>query len=244
MTFNDWLLNRNPTLYIHALLREQGEFPVQKYNALFDRQLTDLLRGVSDETQHDQLAAHLGKDWTGYIMRSIRGAGFRDENEIEEETHRLVIKLLLNRKGLFSGWTGQPVEARFRTSVRNQIASVISQRQARRRTGSLHPDTAFMGDAPDNSLVEEFIVFLRGRYGELAVRVFQHRLSGGETRELFGKVGSRHAVKQAVRNIKTAVRDFANGDPEFAGMVKKAFAGEKETVGKRRATMAARRATG
>jgi hypothetical protein len=244
MTFNDWLLNRDPTHYVHSLLRlrEQGEFPVQQYNQLFDRQLTDLLRGVSDETQHDQLAAHLGNDWAGYIMRALRRA-FGDENEVEEETHRLVIKLLLNPKGLFSGWMGQPIEARFRTAVRNQIASIISQRQARRRTGPLHPDTAFMGD-PDNSLAQEFLVFLRDRYGALPASVFQHRLAGGQVKELFGNVGSRHSIKQAVRQIKTAVRDFASGDPEFVGMVEKAFAGEAATKEKRRATMDAKRATG
>jgi len=91
--------------------------------------------------------------------------------------------------------------------------------------------------------VQEFLDFLRDRYGELAVRVFQHRPAGGQTHELFGKAGSRHTIEQAVRNIKTAARDFAAGDPEFHKMVEKAFAGEEAAKEKRRATMAAKRAT-
>ena len=65
-------------------------------------------------------------------------------------------------------------------------------------------------------------------------RVLQHRLDGGETRELYGKAGSRHAVKMAVKDIKSAARDFAaqSGDPAFVGAVERAMTREKETVGK------------
>ena len=245
MNFTDWLLERAPA-YCLLWLREQGEFPVRQYNQLFDKQLTDLLRGVADESQLDQLAAHLGRDWLGEIMRTLRRAGFQDENEIEEQTHRLVIKLLMNPKGLFSGWTGQPIEARFRAAVKNHIASVITQRQSRRRnipTVSIDPGMASMGEPSDDTLVQDFIEFVWERHGELAASVFQHRLAGGEIRGLFGRVGSRHAIKQAVKDVKEAAREFAarSGDPAFVGMVEKAMAGEKETAGKRRATMTARK---
>ena len=242
MNFTDWLLNRAPA-YCLLWLREQGEFPVQQFNVLFDRQLTDLLRGVADETQHDQLVAHLGRDWVGEIMRSLRRA-FQDENEVEEQTHRLAIKLVMNRKGLFTGWAGQPIEARFRTAVRNHVASVIAQRQSRRRnfpTVSMNPAMASMGEPSDDTLVQDFIEFVWERHGELAASVFQHRLAGGEIRGLFGRVGSRHAIKQAVKDVKEAAREFAVGDLEFQKMVEKAFADEATTTKKRRATMTARK---
>ncbi|KKL89004.1 hypothetical protein LCGC14_1919080, partial [marine sediment metagenome] len=89
------------------------------------------------------------------------------------------------------------------------------------------------------SLIDEFLQFLRARHGKLAAHVFQHRLAGGQTRELFGKAGSRHAIKQAIADIKSAAHDFAakSGDPALVSMVQRAMSAEKATVGKRRAAV-------
>ncbi len=209
---------------------------------LFDQQLSDLLSRVDKPAERTQLVAMLNFDWIGDIERALRRAGFG--NETDELAHDLVVKLLVTPGGLFAGWRGQPMEARFRASVKNAIVSVIQKRANRRRhfpTVSMHPGVASMGE-PDSFMVQEFLDFLRERHGELAAQVFQHRLAGWETRELYGKAGSRHTIKQAVKDVKTAAREFAVGDREFQKMVEKAFAGEKETVGRRRATVAARKA--
>jgi len=143
------------------------------------------------------------------------------------------------------------MEARFRASVKNAIFSAIKKVQTRRRllpTVSIAPGfgpaVAYLGQLPEQAmLVKELLQFLRNRYGELPARVFQHRLTGGNTKDLIGDPNlgrpTRHAVKSAVKDIKAATRDYAarSGDPAFIGMVQKAMADEKETAGKRRAAV-------
>ena len=65
-----------------------------------------------------------------------------------------------------------------------------------------------------------------------------HRLAGGETRKLYGKVGSRHTIKQAVKAIKDAARKF--GDEEFQAIVQRAMTREAATVAKRKAAVGKR----
>jgi len=156
-----------------------------------------------------------------------------------------VVRLLVSPGGLFTGWRGQPLQARFRASVKNAIANIIQKRSTRRRlipTVSIQPGhdpgAAYLGEPP--SLIDEFLDFLRARHGELPARVLQHRLDGGETKDLIGDPNlgrpSRHAVKMAVKDVKAAAHDFAaqSGDPAFVGAVERAMFREKETVGKRR----------
>jgi len=244
-TFTEWLISRDPGCCLNALRRllEQGQFlDKDAYNQLFDWQLKDLLSRVDKPAEREQLEKMEGFDWVNDIERALRRAGFH--NEVHELTHDIVVKLLISPGGLFSGWRGQPLQARFRASVKNAITNEIEKRSNRRRlipTVSIQPGfdpaLAYMG-RPGPSLIDEFIDFLQARHGKLAAQVFQHRLAGGQTRELFGKVGTRHAIKMAVKDIKSAAEDFAAqlGDPAFVGMVEKAIAREKEkaTVGKRR----------
>lgn len=51
-------------------------------------------------------------------------------------------------------------------------------------------------------------------------------------------------MKRTVQEIKQLARDFFQSDPELLRRVEKAMAAESETVGKRRAAMAARVAVG
>lgn len=91
---------------------------------------------------------------------------------------------------------------------------------------------ARLGEFPKHAEV------LKG-HGDLAARVFLHRLHGNDTKELIDDPGlgnpTRHTVKRTVQEIKSAAKDFAarSGDPAFIGMVQTAMAREAETVGKR-----------
>jgi hypothetical protein len=234
--FMEWLASRDIRLAIRLLEQTHDK---AAYNQLFSTQLDSLLRRVKDRTQRKQLEAMREFDWMADIEKALRRASFAKESE--ELGHDIVVKLLVSPGGLFSGWKGQPLLARFRASVKNAIASIIEKRQTRRRlipTVGFDPAVAYLGAPPPSHalLAQEFQDFLRARYGELHARVLHHRLSGGETRELFGRAGSRYEVKQVIRDIKTAAKDFASrsGDPAFVNMVKRAMAGERETVEKRR----------
>ena len=245
--FIEWLASRDIGLALNLLEQTHDK---GAYNALFNQQLEDLLRRVEDRDQRKQLEAMLGFDWMGAIQTSLRRSGFGQE--ADELAHDLVVKLLVSPGKLFANWNGQPMEARFRASVRNAIASIIEKRQTRRRLlpsvpiqPGFDPAVAYMGDPPQQTLlIQDFIDFLRKRLGDLAVRVFLHRLHGRETKELFDDPGlgrpTRHRVKQMVKEIKDAARDFAarSGDPAFVNMVQRAMSREAETVGKRRKAVA------
>ena len=242
--FLEWLASRDIALALR-LLEQTGNKTA--YNMLFDQQLSELLRRVRDPDQRKQLEAMRGFDWLGDIERALRRAGFG--READEMSHDIVVKLIVTG-GLFSNWRGQPLLPRFRASAKNAISSAIEKLQTRRRLiptvpiqPGYDPAVAYLGIPPQQTLlIRDFIEFIRRRLGDLAVRVFLHRLHGGQTRELFGKAGSRHSIKQTTKDLKAAARGFAaqSGDPAFVGMVQKAMAREKETVGKRRAAVGKR----
>ena len=245
IVFLEWLASRDLGLALRLLEQTHDK---GAYNALFNQQLENLLRRVEDEDQQKQLGAMLGHDWMGDIHTSLRRAGFG--KEADELSHDIVVRLLVKPGGLFAGWKGQPMEGRFRASVRNAITNEIQKRATRRRLlptvsiqPGLDPAVAYLGEPPQQTLlIRDFVEFLHRSLGELAVRVFLHRLTGGETRELFGNAGSRHEIKQAVKDIKAAARDFAarSGDPAFVNMVRRAMGQEAATVGKRRKTAGVR----
>ncbi len=87
--------------------------------------------------------------------------------------------------------------------------------------------------AANDSLIDAFKEFLRERHGEQAVQVFDQRLDGGDVKELVGNGLTSYAVKQLVQKIKSAAREFAANDPEFLGMIEKAFRDEAKTVARR-----------
>ena len=42
-----------------------------------------------------------GFNWVGYIAKSVRNSGCRDQREVQERTHDIVVKLITG--GLFPG---------------------------------------------------------------------------------------------------------------------------------------------
>lgn len=128
------------------------------------------------------------------------------ERDIDAMTHDVVIRLLVNPGTLFKGWDGQPILPRFKLSVRNAVINLAQKQQTRRRrlpaisigkeVGMASPDE-IAGPQPTGSdgMIEAFRQFLRRRYGEPVLHVFDHRLAGNEVRELIGPGTTGYAVK-------------------------------------------------
>jgi hypothetical protein len=128
--------------------------------------------------------------------------------------------------------------------VRNAAINLAQKRQTRRRrlpaisigkeAGMASPEEiAGPQSSGGDGMIEAFRQFLRRRHGEAVLHVFDHRLAGNEVRELIGPGTTVYAVKEAVKQIKAAAREFAANDPELASMIDRAFRSEAETVARR-----------
>jgi DNA-directed RNA polymerase specialized sigma24 family protein len=246
--FSTWLLR-------HALLdltEVSRDFPKHAYNGLFRQQLAQV-----DTPEAQQQAAQLSDfDWVGYIARSLRNAGFQGA-DVDPQVHETVIRLLLRPGQLFAGWDGKsPIDARFKTSVRNAIYNLLEKRQTRRRRipstsigsergGVGADDITARSEPADEEVVDDFRRLVRNRLGALAEEIFNQRLSAQEIKSLVGapEFGepSAYAVKTVVKAIKQLAVEFARtrGDDVFLRMIQRAMAGEQQTLARRFGTAAA-----
>jgi len=245
-SFPNWLVTQHAEFALLLRLSEVSElFDRSAFNALFDRQLTGVIQRATPE-QRQQLKRLRAFDWVGYIDRSLRNAGFQD-HDLDEMAQEIVVKLLIQPGQLFRGWKGQPIERRFKASLKNAILNLVEKRRNRRRlipsvsiANEFEPGQAAAQHLPaqqqsSDSLLDEFREFLRQQLGPQAVAVFDHRLEGRDTKELVGQNGmTSYRIKLTVQAIKSAARQFAQGDPSFLRMVEKAMREEERTVGKRR----------
>jgi hypothetical protein len=247
LTFWEWLSQLKETYFT---------FDATQYNALFNEELEKVIARVMDPRS---LEAMRGFDWVSYIASWVRHAGFHDRRQVQERSHDIVTKLLLGT--LFRGYDPLrhgPMELRFKASVANAVRNMTQKERNRRRylpsvpigqeftPGSVTADELPAKPAQDDEgkVVEGFRKLVRGRLGDLALAVLDVRLEGGETKSLVGcpSLGSpgRWVVKKTVAGIKRLAREFFRGDPEMLRRVERAMEGESETIGKRRAAMAAR----
>jgi hypothetical protein len=230
MRFRDFLILRLP---LGAALREVSElFPREQMNDLFKKEVDRLLATQQDSEARNSLLAFRGMDHIAYIDRSLRRAGFRD-HDLDELVSQIVTKLILG--SFFSGWRGQPLEARFKTAIRNAISTLAVRRQkAARRSQELPPDPVAR-TSHQHEVIEEFRNFLKSWAGETAVQVLDQRLAGEDVKELVGTLGieTGYRLKLIVQKIKEGARKFAKGDPDFLSMVERAFDREQKTVQKR-----------
>jgi len=244
------------------LLREH--FDPAAYDNLFNQELTTVLPMIRNADDRQRLAS-LRSGWTNYIAACLRNAGFRDQGELEERIHDIVVKLLVAPGGLFRGYdSGRhgPLDLRFKRSVANAVKNVVEKEKNRRkylRPVQLHADFVAGGvraeDLPappqqqnDSTVAERFRNFLQTRLGDLAVMIFDARLRGRQTKDLVGLPEldhpSRYIVQRTVRDIKAAAREFADealNDPVFLRRVERLLDAEAATVGKRTVTTQQRR---
>jgi hypothetical protein len=258
-TFLEWLSTYGILARLR-LLETYYSFDPAEYNALFDSELQKLR--VSNPQHQHAIESMRGFNWVGYIGKSVRNAGYRDQREVQERTHDVVAKLLMGT--LFRNYDERvhgPLDLRFKRSVSNAIRNMAEkERNQRRLLPSVPIDQEFrpggVADLPDRispvhdeRVIADFRQLLRDRLGDLAVAIFDLRMDGGETKSLIGSpaVGSpsAFAIKAAVQRIKVLAREYAGsvGDPMFVRDVERAFQREAETVQKRQTTARQRAGT-
>lgn len=229
--FSDWILDRRP-----PLVEMSGEFPKAGINRLFNTELERLIAQVYQPQQRTELAKLRNFDWCGYIDRAARNGGFRDF-ELDEVVHDIAVKLLMG--GLFRDWNGQPLDRRFKASVKNALINMAAKHGSRRRwlpAAEIEPDDVAGRQAPDDEeAIEEFRRLVRDRLGNFALAVLDERINGGETKALIGSphlgYPTSHKLKTCIRAIKALAVGF--GDHDFRNMVRNALDRERETVQRR-----------
>ena len=237
-------------------LREN--FDPAAYNDLFNKEVDAVLPTLRNTDSHNRLAS-LRSGWTNYIAACLRNAGFRDQGQLQELIHDIVVKLLVSPGGLFRGYEESrhgPLDLRFKRSVANAVKNVVEKEKNRRRYlpsipigNDFVPGGVTADDLPapskpnhDPRLIDRFKAMLQSRLGDLAVAIFDARLEGHETKSLVGRpeLGSpgRWVVKQVVQQIKALAHDYAQtlDDPDFLWRVERLMDREAATIARRIAT--------
>jgi hypothetical protein len=190
-------------------------------------------------------------NWVGYIAKSLRNAGYRDQRETQERTHDIVVKMLTG--GLFSNYDERrhgPLDLRFKRATANAIKNMVEKERNRRRLAPTIPIGQERGDdlpdrtsaENDEKVIEDFRRLVRNRLGELGIAVLDARLAGQETKGLVGRadLGSpgRFVIKRVVQQIKGLAKEYAQrlGNPAFLREIERAMEREEATIQKRQAT--------
>ncbi len=234
------------------LLREN--FNPAAYDDLFNRELDAVLPMVRNPDDRKRLSA-MRDGWTNYIAACLRNAGFRQQGDLEERIHDIVVKLLVSPGGLFRGYDESrhgPLDLRFKRSVANAVKNVVEKEKNRRRLlppAPLHTD--FIPARPehdhDATIIDRFRNLLQTRLGDLAVAIFDARLENRQTKDLVGLPEldrpSRWVIKRTVHEIKTAAVGYAKrlDDPDFLRHVERLLDAEAATVARRITTTQRRR---
>lgn len=221
-------------------------FDPQQYNQLFNDEVGKL--SVSSPEHRQAISRMKDFNWVGYIAKSLRNAGYRDQREVQERTHDIVVKMLIG--GLFRDFDERQhgsIDLRFKRATANAIKNMVEKDRNRSRfipigqeRGDDVPDRAARKD--DEQLIDDFRRLVRSRLGELGLAVLDVRLAGEETRSLVGRadLGSpgRSVIKRVVGEVKALARTYAErrGDAGFLRNIERATGREKATVQKRLAT--------
>lgn len=251
--FVHWLVFRDAATLL-GLLESAEYFDPQSYNQVFEGELEKLLARIHAPGLRHQVEALRDFDWAAYIERSLRRAGFRDD-DVQEHFHAIVVKLVVSPGRLFTGWEpGKhgPLERRFRASVWNAIRNIAEKARHHRKwvvvTDPLAMAERLPGRQPYSDLIDRFRQVVAEKLGRVALMILDARLAGEDTKDFVGRadIGTPSAfyIKKEVQAIKHLAQQFAArlGDSDFANMVGRAMEREEATVEKRRRSTAARRA--
>jgi len=227
--FTTWLKR-----FIPPVVEVSSYFPKDGMNDIFREKINALhQRQPMDPAELRRL---LDFDYVGYVDKSLRSAGYRDP-DLDYLVHDIVVKLITG--ALFDNVSG-PFLARFSVAVKNSIITLVGKRLRMRRRYSDHPlETVPQRSAanqPEDDLVERFRAYVRQTLGELALKVLDHRLNAGDTRDLVGsqpELSSSYSVKEIVKRIKRAVSTFAGNDPDLLDQIERALASERRTMDRR-----------
>ncbi len=232
MDFKTWLL-----------LVESGRFDRDGFNALFRRQLAELLPRVTDERRRASLEAMRGTDFVAYILAALRNAGLGDDRDREEAAHDVIVQLLVSPGKLFAGYDPDrsgPMEARFSLSVRNAVSNVL---RSRRRREPMNRAIGAVDAVPDrrredaDDVMAAFLKFLRAEAGDDAVRLLTVKLDDDLSQRdvirhpAFAGLGEWR-IRRLMTQIKDAATAFARrqGDDGFLTMIQRLTARQDEGV--------------
>lgn len=177
-----------------------------------------LRHSIGDQEVAAKLDGLKDFDWSGYIARELRKAGFRGA-ELDEHVHEIVLKLLVAPGKLFTGWNPRhhgTLDRRFGASVRNQIGNIISKRANRRRylpsvsignDGQGVPED-FLPAYWDDRTVADFRDQVAQRLGSLAVALFDAKMRGEDMASLVGdpSLGSPTMYKlKSMRGVRRKI---------------------------------------
>ena len=178
-------------------------------------------------------------DYVGYIDRTLRSSGFRD-HDLDSMVHDLVVQMAVVGSLFRNYQKGQPFLPRFITAVRNGTINLAKKRRVRSRRLSDTPVDEFDPagtESEGDTLTDEFRSYVRTALGNTAVRVLDHRLGDGDTKDLIGEpeLETSYRVKQMVKRLKDAAKGFAQShhEPELYRKVLRAFADEQQTMSRR-----------
>ena len=66
------------------------------YDHLFNQELDALLPRLREPVERERMASLRERGWTNYIAACLRNAGFREQGDLEERIHDIVVKLLVS----------------------------------------------------------------------------------------------------------------------------------------------------
>ncbi|MGO8745962.1 MAG: hypothetical protein ACLQNE_08220 [Thermoguttaceae bacterium] len=125
-------MNLNFRLWL--LLRENLD--PAAYDDLFNKELDAVLPTLRSTDDRQRLASMRGFGWTNYIAACLRNAGFREQGDLEERIHDVVVKLLVSPGALFRGYDERrhgPLDLRFKRSVANAVKNVVEKENNRKK---------------------------------------------------------------------------------------------------------------
>jgi hypothetical protein len=228
--FRTWLTRLNqPVVEVSELFDREG------FNDWFRSQV--MLLNSKSPGSEAELARLLKMDWVGYVDRTLRNAGIRPD-QLDEAVHDLIVRIAVRGK-LFDIETIDRLLPRFITAVRN-AAITMGQRERRLRNRHVPDPVEILNPSARpvdmDDVIERFRLYVRNNYGEITAFVLDHRLEGGDTRDLVNsrpELSSSYSVKEIVKAIKRAAVRFAAGDPDLLAKIQMAMEAERRTLGRR-----------
>ena len=165
------------------LIENYFTFDAGQYNRLFADELGKLQASTPEHRQAIERMRNF--NWVGYIAKSLRNAGYRDQREVQERTHDIVVKMLFG--GLFRDYDEErhgPLDLRFKRATANAIKNMVEKQKNARRLLPTVPIGQERGDdLPDRTaaggeekVIDDFRRLVRNRLGELGIAVLDARL--------------------------------------------------------------------
>jgi hypothetical protein len=233
--FSLYLLKR---LSLPEVLREHSELlNAAAMNNLFRQQAEEMLPRIQDPSVREDLLGFLRMNPIAYIDKALRRSGIPDA-DLDEAIQTIVVKFLVTPGNLFRGWNPEQLfTPRLRLSVKNAVITLAQKRLKRAKKFQELPQepVARKSVAGEDDPITDFRNFIQLRYGDIALRVLDQRLGGGDTKELLGQAGleSSYAVKKAVQQIKAAAVRWSQSHPDFLLRIHRLMDQEKATLAKR-----------